>query len=152
MLTTGGCDWRAKRGREEPPQVWGQGQKPGGLHAQRAEAKRSYPTSEVRGSSQSTRLQWHRNGQEELPCVWGQGGRLRGDNQHPRSGAVTRGVTPHPRTGAVAGRRYPMALSPRPGAAGGRSYPMPPHLRPEAAARRSNPTSKQPRLRRCRRA
>ena len=41
---------RAKRGREEPPYVRGQGQKPGGPHARRAAAKRSYPTSEVRGS------------------------------------------------------------------------------------------------------
>ena len=41
---------RAKRSREEPPHVQGQGQKPGGPHALRAAAKRSYPTSEVKGS------------------------------------------------------------------------------------------------------
>ena len=40
-----------KRGREELPNVRGQGQKPGGPHARGAAAKRSYPTSEVRGSS-----------------------------------------------------------------------------------------------------
>ena len=39
-----------KRSREELPHVRGQGQKPGGPHARRAVAKRSYPTSEVRGS------------------------------------------------------------------------------------------------------
>ena len=40
-----------KHGREELPDVRGQGQKPGGPHAQGAAAKRSYPTSEVRGGS-----------------------------------------------------------------------------------------------------
>ena len=34
----------------QSPHIRGQGQKPGGPHAQRAAAKRSYPTSEVRGS------------------------------------------------------------------------------------------------------
>ena len=39
----GGCnDRRTKHGQEEPPHVQGQGQKPGGPHAQRAAAKRSY--------------------------------------------------------------------------------------------------------------
>ena len=38
-----------KPGRKESPHVRGQGQKPGGPHARRAVAKRSYPTSEVRG-------------------------------------------------------------------------------------------------------
>ena len=41
--------WLHGRSQEELPQVRGQGQKPGGPHAQRAAAKRSYPTSEVRG-------------------------------------------------------------------------------------------------------
>ena len=41
----------------------GQGQKPGGPHARRAAAKRSYPTSEVRGS-----------GREEQPTPEAQGG------------------------------------------------------------------------------
>ena len=36
--------------QEELPHIGGQGQKPGGPHAQEAVAKRSYPTSEVRGS------------------------------------------------------------------------------------------------------
>ena len=34
----------------ELPHIQGQGQKPGGRHARGAAAKRSYPTSEVRGS------------------------------------------------------------------------------------------------------
>ena len=38
-----------------------------GPHARGAVAKRSYPTSEVRGSGESARLQWRRNGREELP-------------------------------------------------------------------------------------
>ena len=50
-LSAGGCDRRTKRSREELPHVRGQGQKPGGPHAWRAAAKRSYPTSKVRGSS-----------------------------------------------------------------------------------------------------
>ena len=51
LVSAGGCDdWHTKRGREELPHVRGQGQKPGGPHARRAAAKRSYPTSEVRGS------------------------------------------------------------------------------------------------------
>ena len=122
-LTAGGCYWRAKHGREEPPQVWGQGQKSGGPHARRAEAKRSYPTSEVRGSGWEYQTgmaqEWPRGATLRLRS----GGQLRGDNQRPRSGAMTRGVTPRPRSGAVAGR----------------SYPMPPHLRPGTAAGRSNP-------------
>ena len=58
LSAVGGCDLRTKPGREELPHIRGQGQKPGGPHAQRAEAKRSYPTSEVRGG-----------GREELPGV-----------------------------------------------------------------------------------
>ena len=49
MLSAGGCDRPAKRGREEPPHVRGQGQKLGGPHSRRAASRRSYPTSEVRG-------------------------------------------------------------------------------------------------------
>ena len=45
-----GSDPCTKHGRKELPHVRGQGQKPGGPHARRAAAKRSYSTSEVRGS------------------------------------------------------------------------------------------------------
>ena len=48
----GGCDRRTKRSGKELPLVQGHGQKPGGPHARRAAAKRSYRTSEVRGSGQ----------------------------------------------------------------------------------------------------
>ena len=46
-----GCDQRTKHGQEELRHVRGQGQQPGGPHTQRVAAKRSYPTSLVRGSS-----------------------------------------------------------------------------------------------------
>ena len=51
-------------------------------------AKRSFPTSEVKGSSESARLRRYRNRLEELPYVRGQGWRLRGATPRPRSGAV----------------------------------------------------------------
>ena len=107
------------------PHVQVQGQKPGGPYARKVAANRSYPTSEVRGSSR------------EYQTVTAQ--------ERPR------GATPGPRSGGAAERRYPAsevrggdkrsypasevrgggwkevphAPSPRPGAAGGRSYPMP---------------------------
>ena len=80
-LSAGGCDRRAKRSREEPPHVRGEGWKLGGPHARRAAAKRSYPTSEVRGSS------------EEYQTVTAQ--------EPPR------GATPRPRSGAAARSSYP---------------------------------------------
>ena len=55
--------------------VRGQGQKPGGLHPQREEAKRSYLESEVRGSG--------RECQVVTVQKW-----PRGDSPHSRSGAV----------------------------------------------------------------
>ena len=78
-----------------------QGQKPGGPHARGAAAKRSYPTSEVRGS-----------GREELPSVLGQGRRLGGATPCPRSSGCTgaggpREAIPRSRSGGVAVRRYP---------------------------------------------
>ena len=80
-----------KRSREELSHVQGQGQKPGGPHARRVVAKRSYPTSEVRGSSQecqAARVQdWPRRATQ-----------VRDQRQQPR------GATPRPRPGAAAGR------------------------------------------------
>ena len=123
--SAGGCDGcvGTQRLREEPPHIRGQGQKPGGPHAQRAAAKRSCPTSEVRGSGgecQTATVQKQPRGATPRPRS---GGRPRGDVQRPRSGAVTRGVTPCPRSGAVM-----RGITPRPrsGAAAGRRYPMPP--------------------------
>ena len=56
----GGCNQYTKCSREELPHVQGQGQKQRGPHAQRAVAKRSYPTPEARGS-----------GREEQPHIQG---------------------------------------------------------------------------------
>ena len=128
-----------KRGREEPPHVRGQGQKPGGPHARRVAAKRSYPTSEVRGSGrecQAVKAQEQLRG--AVPHLRS-GGRLRGATLLPRSEAAMRGVTQHPRSGAAAGRSCPTPTSPRPGAAVGRSNPTPPRPRPGVAAGRTNP-------------
>ena len=124
MLSAGGCDRPAKRGREEPPHVRGQGQKLGGPHSRRAASRRSYPTSEVRGRGR----EYQTATAQEQP---------RGDTPRPRSGGQLRGDTQRPRSGAAAGRRYSMLLSPRPRAAGGSSYPTPLSQRPGAAGGRS---------------
>ena len=70
-----------KCGREELPHVRGQGQKSGGPHAPRVEAKRSYPTSEVRGSGRECQIATAQ--------------------KRPR------GATPPLRSGGAAERRYP---------------------------------------------
>ena len=130
LLSTGGCDWCTKHGQEELPQVRGQGQKLGGPHARRAAAKRSYPTSEVRGCSQEcqavTAQEWLRwascirgqgwrlggaSGREELPHARGQGQWLGGATLCPRRGGCTgaggpRGAIPRWRSGRVAVKRY----------------------------------------------
>ena len=85
-------------------------------------AERSHPMSEVRGRS------W----EDPMP-----------EGQRPR------GATPRPRSGGAAKRSYPVSED---GATAGRSYPTPLHPKPRAAGRRSNPTSKEPWLRRRRRA
>ena len=76
-----GCDWHTKRGREELSHVRGQGQKPGGPHARRVAAKRSYPTSEVRGSGRECQAETAQ--------------------KRPR------GATLHLRSGGAAERSYP---------------------------------------------
>ena len=91
-LSAGGCDRRTKRGREEPPHVRGQGQKPGGPHARRAAAKRSYPTSEVRGSGR----EYETATEQERP---------RGATLRRRPGALAGRTNPTPRPGAVAGNQ-----------------------------------------------
>ena len=95
------CDRRAKRGWEELPHIRGQGQKPGGPHAWRAAAKRTYPTSEVRGSGQECQTATAQEWPKGATRVRGQGARPRGDTQRPRSGAAMKGVNPRPRTGAA---------------------------------------------------
>ena len=88
-----------KHRREEPPHVWGQGQKPGGAHARRAAAKRSYPTSEVKGSGR------------EYQTVTAQ--------ERPR------GATALLRSGAAAGRSYPTPQGRGQGGRAGGATPSP---------------------------
>ena len=53
MGGAGGCDGRAKRGREEPPHVRGQGQRPRVPDCDgTGTAERSYPASEVGGAAE----------------------------------------------------------------------------------------------------
>ena len=85
MNWIGNLDWRTKRSREELPHIWGQGQKLGGPHAQWAAAKRSYPTSEVRGSGRECQAV---TVQERL-----------------------RGATPCPRPRAAAERSHPASTT-----------------------------------------
>ena len=121
---------------DELPHVRGQGQKLGGPHARGAVAKRSYPTSEVRGSSQEC--------QAAMTQEW------------------PKGATPCLRSGAAAERSYPLSdvgavaesarwqqcrngLEELPHARGqewqlGGATPRP---RPRVAAETSNPTSKE---------
>ena len=103
-LSTGGCDRRTQRGWEELPHIGGQGQKPGRPHARRAAAKRSYPTSKVRGGG------WE--GLPHAPTPEARGG-SREDQLHAQ-GAVAEWaqegleeLSPHWRSGRAAVRRYP---------------------------------------------
>ena len=77
LTLVGGGDRCTKCGQEELPHIWGQGQQPGGPHARRTSAKRSYPTSEVRGSG--------------------------GECQAAMAQELLRGATPHPRSSGCAG-------------------------------------------------
>ena len=80
-----------KCGREELPHVRGQGQKPGGPHARGPAAKRSYPTSEVRGGGREEQPHIQKvvatqaqEDLEELFHVQGQEGQQWGDTPRPR--------------------------------------------------------------------
>ena len=84
------------------PQVWGQGQKPGGPHALEEAAKRSYPTSEVRGK-------WPR-----VPGCDGAGTAERGyPTSEIRGGGQEGGAAPPPRRGSCAGAGKPRGAIPR---------------------------------------
>ena len=91
----------------------------------RAAAKRSYPTTEVRGSGREyqTATAQERPAERSYRASEVSGGRSRGDTQRPRSGAT-------------AGRSYP-----RPHARGQGQRPggATPHPRPRVVARKSNP-------------
>ena len=124
---------------------WDGAQGAGGCDGAQGVAKRSYPTSEVKGrsledpipegrqrrgvtpyqrsgaASQSARRRRRSKGREELP-------RVRGRGRRPG------GATPRRRPGAAAGRSFPASEargggreelpSPRPGAASGRGSPI----------------------------
>ena len=110
----GRLQWCTERGQEELPNVRGPGQKLVRPHTQgqgqrptvpgydgAGTAKRSYPTSEVRGG-----------GREELPRIRGQGQWPRGATPRPGSSGcastgVPRGAIPRSRSGGAAVRRYP---------------------------------------------
>ena len=94
-----------------------------------APAKRSYPTSKVRGSG--------REYQTATAQEW-----LRGATLRPRSGAGT-AERRYPASEVRGGGREELLHAPslRPGATGGRSYPTPLSPRPRAAAGRSNRTT-----------
>ena len=86
-----------KRGGEELPQVRGQGQKPGGAHAQRVVAKGPRP-----------------RGATPRPHAPGQGRQSGGPTPRPRSGGCSggggpRGAFPRWRSGRAAVRRYPLS-------------------------------------------
>ena len=71
-----------------------------------AAAKRSYPTSEVRGSGRACQAAMAQE-------------RLRGATQVQGQGQRPGGATPHPRSGVVAERSYPASE-----ARGGREEPL----------------------------
>ena len=81
---------------EELPHIRGQGQKLGGPHARRVAAKRSYPTSEVRGSGRECLAVTAQEQPRGATQVRGQGWRLGR-------------ATPRPRLGAAAERSYPVS-------------------------------------------
>ena len=74
LIAGEGCDRSTKRGREELPQVRGQGQKLGGPHARRAAAKRSYPMSEVGAAAESARLHGRGTAKRSHPASEARGG------------------------------------------------------------------------------
>ena len=98
VASAGGCNRHTKCNEEELPHVRGQGQKPGGPHARRAAAKRSYPTA-----TKSARLRRCRNGREELPKS-----EIRGSSReelpHARGqGLQLGGAIPPPRSSGFVG-------------------------------------------------
>ena len=165
VKSAGSCDRRAKRSREEPPHVRGQGQKPGGPHARRAAAKRSYPTSEVWGSGreyQTAMAQERPRGATLRPRSGGAAERrcpaleVRGGNKrsYPASEVRGRDERTYPTSKVRGGdeKSYPASEvrgggreeiphppSPRPGAAGGRNYPRPPTPEAKGSSREEQP-------------
>ena len=92
----GSCDQRALSVAERSYPSPSSGAEAEGTHARRAVAKRSYPTSEVRGSGRECQAAMAQERQRRATQV-------RGQRRRPR------GTTPHPRSGAAAGRTNPMS-------------------------------------------
>ena len=102
-LSAGGCDWRTKHGGKEIPHVRGQGQKPGGPHARRAAAKRSYPTFEVRGSSRVPGCDGAGTAERSYPAS-----EVRGDDERSYPASEARG-------GGLEEQLHSRGQGPRPG-------------------------------------
>ena len=101
LASAGGCDQCTKRNREELPHVRGQGQKPEGPHARRAMAKRSYPTSKVRGSCRECQAAMAQERPRRATQVRGQGRQPRGATPRLRLRVAAEEDQPHVQ-GAVA--------------------------------------------------
>ena len=129
VSSVGGCDCHTKRGREELPHVRGRGQKPGGPHAQRAVAKRSYSTFKVKVSGWECQAATAQELPRRATQVRGQGRQPRGATPRPHAGSQgwqPGGPTPRSRSGGRTGTRGPKGAIPRwrSGRAVVRSYPL----------------------------
>ena len=125
--SVGGCDG-VQRGWEEQPHIRGQEQKPGGPHARGVVAKRSYPTSEVRGSGRecqaataeerirgaTPRLRSEAAAGRSYPTSQVRGGGWPGGaTPCPMSGQQPRGAAPRPRSSGYTGAGGPRGATPR---------------------------------------
>ena len=130
-----------KRGRKELQHVRGQGQKPGGPHARRAAAKRSYPTWGSGRECQTATVQEQPRGATPRPRS-----REAAERRYPASEVTGGDEGSYPTSKVRGGGReeIPHALKPEARGRSGRSYPTPRRLRPGAAARRTNPTMAAP--------
>ena len=105
----------ALSGQEEVPHIQGQGQKPGGPHARRVVAKRSYPMSEVRGGDKRSNpaSEVRGGGWEEIPHALKPKARDGGQEEQPHArgqGWWPGGPTPR---GGCAGTGGPRGAIPR---------------------------------------
>ena len=126
-LSAGSSDRQTKHNQEELPHVRGQGQKLGGSYARRAVAKRSYPASEVRGSSRecqaATAQEWLRGAtprprsgvaaRRSHPAPEARGGSREEEPNAHSQGWQTGGTTPRPRSSGCVGAGGPRGDIPR---------------------------------------
>ena len=153
VLSAGSHDWRAKRGRKELPHVRGQGQKPGGPDARRPVAKRSYPTSKVRGSGRECQAATaQERPRRATPSL--RSGEGDAERSYPASEVRGSDERSYPASQVRGGGREELPHAPKPEARGGgrEEIPLVPRPRPGTVARRTNPTSKELWLRGHRRA